>query len=330
MNLIAEKARFYHELSRFLSSGFGVREGLEAILEETPRGRWKNALSASQRELDQGQSLAKSFRKGGAGLFEELELATLEAGERSGFLDSVCGFLATYYDAIRSTRAEIKRRSMYPLFLVHFGVITLWTPSIFLGGAGFDGYLVRVGVTFAILYGLFFLFAGLGKWFWKSGAKSVGPDRILRAVPLFGRVRRTMAMARFCSAWQIQIQAGLPIIEALDAAAKTSGSALIVHSARGVIPLLQSGGQLSSAIESVKGLTPLVRRAVQTGERTGELDLELGKCAKLYHEESRAAMVSLATWIPKLIFLGIAIGLAVMIVQAYLQIFEGYSQLLDF
>lgn len=331
MSRAGEKARFYHELSRYLHAGFGIREALETCGEEQDLpGGWRKVASHLLNRLEQGHSLGDSFRECPGQTFTSLELTAVEAGERGGSLEGIFEYLGEYFDRIDQARRKVVRALIYPVFLIHLGTVALWTPSIFLFGAGWSGYFERVVVTLLLIYTFALALFFLGRGLWRAGTSSCLVDSLLRLIPLVGRMRKSGALARFCGSWQLQIRAGLPLIESLQTASPTSGSALLSRGVEQVIPRLKNGEPLGSALTSASILPPLVLRSLKTGEKTGELDLELDKCARYYDAESQASLTAVAVWFPRMVYLAVAIGLAIMIIQTYLRMFEGYRQLIDF
>src|SRR5207302_2034072 len=201
-------------------------------------GRLRRFLQELQTLATRGDSLADAFAKMRPAI-TEMELSILSASERSGRLDRGCEQLAAYFGAMEKARAIVLKRSLYPLFLLHFGIFATALPTLFSGGGALDFFKQTAGVLFVI----YLVGAAIGFGIFKLlriGRTSVAVDQFLRAVPVVRKVRVNFAPARFCATLDAQLEAGVNVLDAFGSAAQVSGSARMLQNARDGLPDLRA------------------------------------------------------------------------------------------
>ena len=128
-----------------------------------------------------------------------------------------------------SAREGILKKCAYPAFVLHFGIIILSLPTLIPSG-NFAAYLRQTLGILVLVYGIALIVALLIPLLRDAGATSAALDSLLRLLPLFGKIRRAFAIARFCATYGMQFNAGINVIDALQAAQRASRSGLIACS----------------------------------------------------------------------------------------------------
>jgi len=143
---------------------------------------------------------------------------------------------------------------------------------------------------------------------WDAGGRVVWVDRIWRCLPVVRRIWREGAWSRFCGAMAAQLRAGIHPGEALiraGAAARVAGVRRAVGVAERVI---REGGGLAEGLGKRAGAwSGSLVRAVGVGERTGDLEAVFGRWAVVYRETEESGWRRLGEWLPRMIYLGVAI-----------------------
>jgi len=188
---------------------------------------------------------------------------------------------------------------LYPciLLVLALGVLvfllTFFIPRFQLVFAGFGASLpvpTQIVIAASHLvrsYGLFLL-VGLGviglllrNWFTSEKGKRVWEGLILRA-PIVGPLVGRFAMARFCRMLGTLLNAGVPLVQALNVARKSIGNQILVDAVAQSIERVQQGGQLGQSLADCKGLFPSsVLEMVSVAEESGKLDQELIRIANV-------------------------------------------------
>jgi len=314
-------------LRRYTKAGISPDQAFEAIAEDS--GALRKPARRAANALESGASLTEALDRSGAGL-TEMERALLEAGETGGRLEEACGYISGWLMARIVTRRQIIRRSLYPVFLLHFAAFVGPLPALVLEGGGTRQYLMAVATTLLSSYAVAVVLIVLFQMVWGLGHHLTLVDRFWRVIPVLNKIWRDGALGRFCGAMNAQIRAGIPPLEALPRGSAAGQIALVKKAASSAMRRIQEGSSMSDGLRAVPGALPkALLRALETGERTGQLDEELARWAELYQQNEVAAWESIGDWTPKLIYLAIAIMVGFQIIQAAEGIFGQYQRMLD-
>ena len=96
----SEKATLYRELAKLTDADFHLDRSLAFLLGQNPSPQKRVFLEGLKRGLESGQSVAESIQTHTAGLVGGLEIALIEAGERSGQLANALNHLTRYFSAM--------------------------------------------------------------------------------------------------------------------------------------------------------------------------------------------------------------------------------------
>ncbi len=313
-----EKQSLYHSLGQLLRSGVTFPAALRKLA-PTARGGVRQLLSRLNRAIDGGSTVAEAFAAQRPAI-SEMEAGVVAAVERAGRLDRGLAQLAAYFGALATARASAMKKAAYPIFILHFGILTLSVQTLMARGVG--PYLVEVGVRLALVYGGTLAVAVVVPILGRLGAKSASMDAILRCLPLIGGMRRDFAVARFCATYEMQLGAGVNVMDSLQAAAGASRSGLIARVVARALPQVLKGEQVGAWLAEGSAFPAAMLRDFSVGEETGSLDEELDRLAEEYRRTAIAKLDLLAEWLPRLIYLGVVLYLGYRIVGFY----AGYLQ----
>ncbi len=299
----SEKATLYHELGQLVRSGTPFPKAIEKLATFT-RGPARASLTAITAGLVRGATVSEALALG-IPLIAPLEAGIFAAGDRAGRLETSLDHVSEYYAALAEARGRIWRRLAYPLFVLHIAFIALSLPLIFAPDGGMDAFLRTVGIAiggiwFAILAGGAIIRALLS-----SAELRVMPDRFLRMLPLFGKLRRAFALSRFCTAYQLQLEAGVNVFASLEVAASASGSAITRAAVASALPAVRSGSQVGPALAQTGTFPEPFLRAFAVGEETGELDRELKRIGESYRIAAMRRLETITEWVPRILYIAI-------------------------
>jgi len=322
---LREKQSFYHSLAQLLRTGVPFPAALDKLA-LTSRAKLRNVIQRMRDAVAEGQTVGEAF---GAtdGAIGSLETSVVTAVERGGRLDHGLQQLARYFEALAQARETILRKAAYPLFVFHFGVLILGAPDFITGGV--SAYVRSTVPVLISLYVVAILLIVVLPLLAAAAASSAGLDRALRAVPLVGKMRRSFAVARFCLIYDVGLDAGVNIIEALLAAGNASRSGLIKAATEAAVPQLRTGAQVGPILAASNAFPEEVSRALLVGEETGELDRELQRMAVEYQADALIRLETTVEWLSKLLYVGIVLVLGWRILKVYQGIYSSYSRMLD-
>jgi type IV pilus assembly protein PilC len=147
-------------------------------------------------------------------------------------------------------------------------------------------------------------------------------DSFLLRAPIFGELLRKVAVAKFTRTLSTMLQSGVPILDALQVVAKTSGNKVIERAVYHVADSIAEGRPIAEPLEESGVFPNMVVQMINVGESVGALDSMLEKIADFYDEEVDQAVENLTAMIEPLmmVFLGGMIG--GLVVAMYLPIFN--------
>ena len=312
---LTRRAELYHQLAQLITAGLPILHALEQIERHPPSYSFRGPLRSAIREINDGYTFTEALSRTG-GWIPSFDVALLEAGERSGRLDACFRVLADYYtDRARMARQMISDLS-YPLFLFHFAIFILPFADFFTGKIGLAMYALKTfGVLIPVyLVGVAIIYAGQGKHgeTWRSLV-----ERICRPIPILGTGRRELALARLSMALEALINAGVTIIEAWELAATVSGSPQLRRTVHAWKPAVLAGQTPAEAMAASGRFPDMFENQYHTGEVSGKLDETLKRMGQYYQEEGSRKIRTVSQWVPRFIYLAVALMIAWRIVGFY-------------
>jgi type II secretory pathway component PulF len=324
---LADRGELYHQFSQLINAGIGLLQVLETLRRNPPARSFRAPLSRWLDQLNQGATFGEALQSGSPWL-PSFDLALLQAGEKSGRLPACFKLLGDYYQERARLLREMLSRLMYPVFLFHFAIFIMPIAQLFAAG-GIGVYLKQTVGVLLPLYALVFLMAYAAQG--KHGERWRGLlEKIVRGIPILGRARRELALARLAAALEALLNAGVNMIEAWELAASASGSPALRRTVWKWRPRLQAGETPAEALRRSRPFPELFANMYHTGEISGQLDETLHRLHVLYQDSAAQKFRALAEWTPRLVYLAVALMIARWIVSFYVGYFGRISDALNF
>lgn len=311
----SEKASLFHELGQLVRTGTPFPKAIETLT-RLSGGQVRGSLARIKAALDAGGSVGDSLLAG-TPLISPLEACVFTASDRAGRLDTGLDQASQYHTTIAEARARVRSRLAYPAFVIHFALLILPLPIVFSENGGLVPFLKAAAMGIGALWLSIFIIASLIRISLSAAEKSSAADRLLRAIPVLGKMRRNFSLSRFCSAYHMQLDAGVNVLANLEMSGAASGSAIVREAVAIAAPEVRSGGQVGPALEKTRAFPEPFVRAFAVGEQTGELDRELLLIGEKYRNAALRDLESIAEWVPRLIYIGIMLYVGWRIVSAY-------------
>ncbi|MGE4548403.1 MAG: type II secretion system F family protein [Intestinibacillus sp.] len=281
----AELSAFCLELHEIWHAGLPLSEGLLSLCDSEDGRDSRPWMEKLCRAADEGLPFSAALAQ--AGEFPKYMVDMLALSDRTGRQEEALCALSEYYDRSDRITHSVRSAVLYPamlsvVMLIVIAVLLTKVLPIFSGvfeqlGANMSGIAVRLmhigqalsGASAAIGAAIA-AFAILALFAWFLPPLHARAGRLVSG--LFGGrgVWRRIASAKFASAMAMATQSGLPIQEAVRAAAGVCGGD--VHTDRKTahcIELLEKGEHVADALR-VSGMLPTrTCRMIGLGERTG-------------------------------------------------------------
>jgi type IV pilus assembly protein PilC len=302
-----QRAEFYHQLAQLTSAGIGLLPALEQLKRNPPGNSYREPIQKLLNELAQGRTFTASLHQLD-GWLPEFDIALIDAGERSGRLDACFRMLADYYNEQARITKQVISQLLYPVGLVHFAalvfiVILPFAHSQF--NASIPLLLLKAALALAPLYlaTAFIIYATQSRHGEKWRALI---ETFVRCIPILGKARHQLAIARFAAALEALISAGVNIIPAWDLAANASGSFAVRRAVAVMKPEVVAGMTPAEAMRKHAVFPVLFTNLYTSGEVSGKLDETLRRLYAHFQEEGTHKLQLFAQWMPRLIYLLVA------------------------
>jgi type IV pilus assembly protein PilC len=158
-------------------------------------------------------------------------------------------------------------------------------------------------------------------WFRRPGQKA-RIDRALLHVPVLGDVARKFATSQMARTLATLLGGGLPLVTALDIAARSVGNRFIASELDVVGVRVREGASFAGALEA-RGVFPEVAvKMAEVGESTGALQEMLNTVADFYDEEISTNMERFVTLIEPVLLVVMGIVIAGLLLALYMPLFQ--------
>ncbi len=335
----AQVEDFLRALSGLLASGIPLSHALNLLARETAHPAAAACWRALHDRVVDGLSLAAAMERAG-GVFSQVQIAMVEAGETGGFLDIVLAQMADFMTRERDLRGRALAAAVYPatLFVLALGVLSFllvfFIPRFQRMFEGFDAPLPTLTRAIVSLsralrqHGLWLVAAGavgaaalLRRWRDETRRRRL-EHRFLR-LPILGELARRLAVSRFCRVLGALLAAGVPLVPALKAARRSLGYSTLVTLLEETLDGVQKGESLAAALGRRGGaLFPrTLIEMIAVAEESGRLDRELTRIADdMERAFDRRIRTAVALAEPALLFV-IAAFVGVIFIGMILPIF---------
>jgi len=316
---LSRRADFYQRLGQLVGVGFPLLQALEQIKRNPPSPSYRAPVSRALEEIAAGSTLTEALQRGGSWL-PVFDIALLQAGEHSGRLDACFRMLADYYTG----RARLARQMIsdlaYPVFLLHFAVFIFPFAQFFLSG----NWAVYLRQTLGVLLPLYVV---VGLMVFMAQNRHGEPWRaflelLLHPIPVLGRARQYLALARLAAALEALLSAGVTIIEAWELAATASGSPALRRAVLRWRPRVNGGETPAEVVSASRHFPELFASQYAAGEISGQLDDTLRRLRAYYQEEGSRKLHAMAQWTSRFIYLGVVLMIAWRILSFYMGYFN--------
>jgi len=146
-------------------------------------------------------------------------------------------------------------------------------------------------------------------------------------LPVFGRLIRYVAIARFARTLATLSAGGVNIVGALEIARSVTSNAVIARAVDGVKEAITRGSSIAAQMRSSGEFPPLVTHMIAVGEASGELPAMLGKLADTYDTQVENALQRMLALLGPILLVFVAMVILVIILSTLLPLMNMTSAL---
>ena len=312
----------YHNLAIMLEAGMPMLRALDTTAAGL-KGNLKKAFSDLGESASAGDSLAETMRKY-RWIFTPLDVMLVEVAETSGTLPQSLKHLSQWYEFRNKLRHIIISGLMLPLAIIHIAALILPLPRLLLGHLSVVGYFLQVLGTLAIFYVPAAIIVAILRLTPNTGLLRRVLDTFVLRVPGLDRAIRQLALSRYCRAFNLLYQAGVPITQCAQKASGATGNAILTDLLKGGAESAQVGKMVCEGFS--RKLPADFLQLWQIGEETGELDKTVQRLADNTSDSGQWLLVEFCRWLVRIIYFLVCALLAIAVLTMGLAVFgSGYG-----
>ncbi len=332
------KIDLVRQLATLLKAGLPLAESLTLLAEGHPHAGWRELLNELQRRVMAGEAFSSALRAWPQ-IFPALFPALMEVGELTGQLDECCRQLALQQSKQQHLRQKVVKALRYPLFIllvalaVSAGMLLFVLPEFVSVYASFDAplpaftaavmslsaFLQQAALPLAItimclLFGARWVYRGSVLW-------QIRVHRWLLRLPLLSTLWRGGQLSQIYAILQLTQQAGLTLLQSLQAVEVTLGSPLWREAIIALQRHIAGGLPLHQAMQHHLLFTALCAQLIRVGEEAGALDVMLARLAEWHEAQTLMRADALAASLEPLMMIVIGGIVGTLVIAMYLPVF---------
>lgn len=337
-----EITNFTRQLSTMIASGLPLVEALRVLKDQSKPGL-AMVIEKVLAEVEGGSSLGEAMEKSG-GVFSNVYVALVKAGESAGVLDEIMKKMADTLDKQRDFHSKTKGALVYPAIILiamvavatimmifvipkmtqmyqDFGAKLPLPTQILIGISNFmvNYWFVLLGVIAAIS-------VFVNRWR-KTQAGSLIIEQMMFKLPIWGPLQKDIILAEFARTMGLLSTAAIPILDGLRIVADTLGSQIYGDQVKRAAMRVEKGSSLAEAIaSSASDFPPILSQMILVGEQTGKVDEILAKLADFYEAQSEYKIKALTVAIEPIIMVIMGIGVGFLVFAIITPIYNLTSQ----
>jgi len=329
---------FTRQLATMFAAGLTIERSVQGLAADEKHPRLKKVLNKVVQNVRQGLNLSAAFQRH-PGVFNNLYIAMIKAGEISGNLDEILDHLATYLENIDDTRRKVRSAMTYPIFMLVFMATMITAMFIWIIPKFSEVYaqlgsklpkatrtLVALSEWISSNFGsiLFFSFIFIVSIWMIAKTRKGGffIDSLILNLPVFGSLNKQAILNKFCKTFGILVGAGVPVLESTLLLSKVVDNRVYEEATLDASKDIREGYNISTALRRTEVFPSIMLQLTSTGEETGELGDLLDRAADYYYKQVNVLVDRMTTLIEPLLILAVGVVIAIMVVVTYLPVFH--------
>lgn len=321
---VKEVSFISRQLASMTSAGLSLVRALNILQEQQENKRAKAVLLDIYEEVQKGKAFSDVLALK-PGVFPDLFVSMVAAGEASGTLDQMLTRISDHYANSNKTANKAKSAMVYPIVLLvlmiaviimlfakilpMFGSMmaeedmsTLSRALMAFSDSLINRWYVYIIVIAAIIVGIFFIL--------RTPSTRLKFDEMVLKIPKVGKLVATIYTGSFARNMSNLYGAGLQMVDCIEKSVAVIGNSYIRKCFKEVVSDIKLGESMSKSIEKTGIFEGMFTSIIYVGEESGTLDTILAKAADYYDEEADSAITKLVGLMEPLmiIIMGIAIG----------------------
>ncbi|MBN1373833.1 type II secretion system F family protein [Candidatus Dojkabacteria bacterium] len=309
---LKEKVIFMRQLATMLSAGVSLTNSLDILSQQIDNKGFKASVEDVTKKVTGGMAFAQALAAQ-KGVFDDITVSLIEAGEKSGTLEKILLDLATELESQQEFSSKVKSAMIYPIILSIVIVVVVILLMVFMVPsmkqmfsefgeeklpfateivvAISDFTLKWWPILIALVVIGFFSF----RYYYKTEGGLKVVDKLVLKIPIFGKLVQKVQVATFTRTMGLLIRSGMDIVDVLNLTAASLSNFWFREGVKGVINEIKKGVPMALPLSRDENFPPLVSRMIAVGEETGKLDVVFDKLNEYYSREVKQLTENLSS-----------------------------------
>jgi type IV pilus assembly protein PilC len=329
---------FSWQFAAMMGAGIPLIPCLGALRDQTESPELARAIGEIRQRVQDGQSLSGSMSKF-PHIFSNIMISLIRAGESGGFLELSLERIAIQMDKDAELRQKVRSAFVYPVLVIGLAVLIVAFVLLFVipvfsqvyQSAGLDlpgttkalMFISNFFVSFWWAVALVIFGAVLGARAWaRSERGRPKADTLKIKAPMFGVLIRKIAIARSIRVLGTLVSTGVPLVQALEDAARVAGNYVVETALRLAIVRVTEGDKLADPMQQSGEFPAMVIQMVAAGEESGDLGGMMNKVADFYDRDIEYTVKRLTTAMEPLLTIVLGAIVGFVAIAMYMPIFN--------
>lgn len=329
---------FTRQLASLIKAGVPVLRALSLILKQTNNKALKEVAAELGNRIRDGKMLSEAMDKF-PGVFNNLYISMIRAGEKGGVLDEVLYRLAEHREKEQEVKRKIQAAIAYPLLVICVGIVTVFVMLTFFLPKliGIFENIQSLPLPTKMLIGISGFMHNNWHWFLITfffiatislGAKSGSKKRLLfdavkLHMPFMKDFVRNAEISKFARTLGLLFKNGISVHESLELAADClDNDALRARLAEARSDILSKGLTLSASLNKIDIFPPFAVNMIAVGEEGGRLEESLTEIANVYDREVEQSIKVMTSLLEPILILAVGTVVGFIVFAMLLPIFN--------
>jgi len=306
-----------------LDASLSINDILENVTENIKSKKLKEIFTTLNQDIQSGINISTSLKKYEKSV-GKLTIAMIELGEQTGLLAESFKELADILSEILENRKKLKSATRYPIFIL-FAMSIAFTIVILFVIPPFKSVFAQLGSNLPLptrfllwlenflrtfgpfILGFSVITMGVINYLYMINDKvKLFLDKIILKVYIVGDVIENAMLGRFLFAFEKMVNAGIPIMDALDTSLGIVENTYLKHQLLKIKSSIAEGKGLSNGFAETKLFEKMIVQMVKSGESSGSLNRMLEKASNYYKSKYTEIVDNIATLIEPILIAAIA------------------------
>lgn len=334
----AELAVWTRQLASLVDAGLTIERALQSLMDEQRQEAATALMADLLSQVKAGHAFSQALAQHPKE-FDEVYCAVVGAGERSGSLAMVLTSLADDLEAAQTLKSKIVSAALYPAIVSAIAVLIVIFLMVYVlpqVATAFSSSKRSLPMLTTVMLAISDV---LSQWWWlivsmmatawamfrlalRQPAQKKRWHAFLLRVPVLGELLRSYNGARFAGTLGMLSGAGVPILQALQAASKTVGNHAMREDLQDVTRMVREGAPLGLALAQKPRFPKLVSTFARLGGETGNLGLMLLRVGRQLSEQVQRRALQLASVLEPLLILAMGVVVMMIVLAVLMPIIE--------